>query len=148
VLHEDLMEHGKPERGTKRRLVRFDLNHSTVSWGSGAPPPETIGWREFWPMLEECGRDGWPQLIRLPARMAHPDPYLTSDFVAGRLREAATDQWDDQDLVTLEPYESGNYRIAPAPGDNLGGSPAGQADQIDDHRQIVFLDARALFRAR
>jgi hypothetical protein len=148
VLHEDLMEHGKPERGKKRRLVRFDLNHSTVSWGSGAPPPEPIGWREFWPMLEECGRDGWPQLIRLPARMADPDSYLASDFVAERLREAATGQWDDQDLVTLEPDESGNYRIAPAPGDNLGGSPAGQADQIDDHRQIVFLDARALFRAR
>jgi hypothetical protein len=153
VLHKDLMAHGSPKRGKKRRLVRFDLSHSAVSpritWGSGAPPPKPIGWREFWPTLEECGRDGWPQLIRLPAWMApDPDSYLPSSFVFGLLREAATSQWDDQDLVTLEPDENGNYQIAPAPDDNLIGSPAGQGDQIDDHRQIVFLDARVLFRAR
>ena len=154
VLHEDLTAHGSPERDKKRRLVRFDLSHSTVSpkitWGSGAPPPEPIGWREFWLTLEECGRDGWPQLIRLPGGITQGlGPYLPSRLVAGLLREAATGQWDyDQGIVTLEPDENGNYQIAPAPDDNLGRSPDDQADQIDDHRQVVFLDARVLLRAR
>jgi hypothetical protein len=69
----------------------------------------------------------------------------------GMLREAAdmlASQWDnDEPLVTLEPAADGNYQITPAPPDNLGGSGEDRTDEIDDHRQIIFLDARALLRA-
>ena len=152
VLDKDLTAHGCRERGKTKRLVRFDLSHSTVSpvitWGSGAVPPEPIGWREFWPELDQCGRDGWPQLIFLPARFARArDIYLRSQVV-GLLREAATGHWDDEPVVALEPDEDENYQIAPIPVDDLGGSPDDETDQTGDHRQIVFVEAQALFRAR
>jgi hypothetical protein len=60
----------------------------------------------------------------------------------------ATDQWDDESLVTLEPDGDGNYQIVRASVDDVNGSPDDQTDQIGDHRQVVFLDAAALLRAR
>jgi hypothetical protein len=71
VLHKQLTAHGSRTRGKKERLVRFDLSHSMVKppkWGSGATPPQAIGWREFWTTREQCGDAGWPQLIRFWAR--------------------------------------------------------------------------------
>ena len=152
VLHRALTAHGSPERGKTARLVRFDLSHSTVkpaiTWGSGSPAPDPIGWREFWPTLDQCGRVGWPQLIRLPARIIRAHGSYLNSQVAGLLREAAAGQRDDEPLVTLEPDENGVYQIAPAADDDLGGSPDDETDQVGDHRQIGFLDARALLRAR
>jgi hypothetical protein len=151
VLHKELTAHGSPKRGKRERLVRFDLSKSVgtvITWGSGVIPPGLIGWREFWSELDQCGRDGWPQLIRLPARIIPAQgPYLGSQVVE-MLREARTGLWDDQETVTLEPDENGNYQIATAPDDNPGGPPDDQTDQVGDHRQVVFLDARALLRAR
>jgi hypothetical protein len=64
VLRTELAKHGRADRGTKERLVRFDLRKSTtkpeITWGpSGvAAPPDVIGWLEFWAGLEQCGRVG------------------------------------------------------------------------------------------
>jgi hypothetical protein len=35
VLHRELAAHGSRKRGIKERLVRFDLDRSTVTWGAG-----------------------------------------------------------------------------------------------------------------
>jgi hypothetical protein len=157
VLRKELAAHGRRKRGTTERLVRFDLRRSTVRpvviWGSGAVPPPVVGWRGFWSELEECGRAGWPQLIRIPARFVRPgDVYLLSQ-VAGMLQEAAVmraqGQWDEAEpLVTLEPDGDGNYQVAPALVDDVSGPPADETEEIGDHRQLVFLDTEALLRAR
>ena len=61
--------------------------------------------------------------------------------------EKTLEHWSSQ-LVTLEPDEDGNYRIASPPVDDVGKSrgaeaePAGVGD--GDNRLIVFLDASAL----
>lgn len=157
VLRTELAAHGSRTRGTTKRLVRFDVSRSTVAptitWGSGAAgSPTVIRWRDFWTTLEQCGRAGWPQLIFVPARTIRGQRLYGRTQVAEMLREAAnmlaTDQWDDEPSVMLEPDEEGNYRVAPSPTDDLGGSPGNGADEVSDNRQIVFLEARALFRAR
>jgi hypothetical protein len=69
-------------------------------------------------------------------------------MLAEAARMLAT-QWDNQEpLVTLETDADGNYQIAPDRDDNLGGSEEDRTDEIDDHRQVVFLDARALAPGR
>ena len=156
VLHKDLTAHGSRRRGTKQRLVRFDLSHSTVTpvitWGSGAAGfPPVVGWREFWRTLERCGRAGWPQLIRLPERIIPAQGLYLPSQVVGMLREAAdmlaARQWDDEPLVTIEPDEDGNYQISPDHVDDLDGSHNDGTDEPGDNRQIVFLEARALRHA-
>jgi hypothetical protein len=158
VLHIDLIAHGSRRRGIKKRLVRFDLSKSMatpkVTWGSGPTgSPPVVRWRQFWAMLEQCGRAGWPQLIRLPARVTPPQDLYSRTQVVEMLRQAAVilaeHQWnEDELLVTLEPDEEGNYQIAPASVDDLGGSPGDEADEVGNHRQFVFLEARTLLRAR
>jgi hypothetical protein len=155
--HKELTAHGRKERKSER-LVRFDLSHSmdepVITWGSGAAvsDPEPIGWREFWPTLERCGRAGWPHLIRFPQEWITPtqDLYPRS-HVLGILRETAdrlaNGEWDDDEpLVTLEPDEGGDYHVAPA-SDNLG-APEEETEQIGDHRLNLFLEARVLHQAR
>jgi hypothetical protein len=128
VLRKELSAHGSRKRGTKERLVRFDLGHSTVrpvvQWGSGAVSPQAIYWREFWTTLEQCGRVAWPQLIRLPARITQPRERYPRPQVIEKLRAAGVmlteRQWNEAEpLVTLEPDEDGNYQIAPVSRDRV-----------------------------
>ncbi len=57
-------------------------------------------------------------------------------------------------MFTLEPDADGNYHVTQDPVGRVGGSDADGIDEEDggdqasEHRQIVFLDARALLRAR
>lgn len=157
VLHKELAAHGCARRGTKKRLVRFDLTHSqfnpVVTWGSSATPPQVVRWRNFWAELEQCGRAGWPQLIRLPAQFLQSRGVYTSSRLAGLLREAAymiaAGEWGDGDqLVTLAPDADGNYRVAPDPVLDLGEQHTDSTDGVRDHRQIVFLEAGVLLRRR
>ena len=160
VLRKELAAHGKKERGKRERLVRFDRSQSEPVWGSGAAAAP-IGWREFWPELESCGRVGWPQLIRVPAWFTRePGPYAASRIVEN-LREAAgmrpADIGTREQLVTLEPGADGTYQVADETYQATLSPSASGEDEIDeedgndeaaDHRQVVFLDARALLRAR
>lgn len=159
VLHQELRAHGSRKRKRPVRLVRFDRNQSKPVWGAGTSHiPETVDWLEFWPTIEDCGRDGWPQLIRLPAVLVRAQGPYSSEHVAGMLREAAdllaTEGETNVPLVTLEPNADGSYQVTPATSDNLGGSDEDAIDEEDrngepsDHRQIVFLDARTLLRTR
>jgi hypothetical protein len=161
VLHKELAAHGSKARGKKERLVRFDRSHSRPVWGSDIAAFSLVDWREFWASLENCGRPGWPQLIRLSARFVRArDSCLSSRVVATLLREAAADTPAidvvdaDEPLGTLEPNAGGTYQITPALAGTLS-EPGKDAiddedrnDQVGDHRQIVFIDARALCQTR
>ena len=160
VLRKELAAHGKKQRKKRERLVRFDRSQSEPMWGSGAAVAP-IGWREFWPELESCGRVGWPQLIRVPAWFVRKrGPYPTSRIVE-ILREAAgmeaVDLSAGEELVTLEPDADGTYQIADeayqatlSPSGSDGDDPEEEDgnDEASDHRLVVFLDARAVLRAR
>jgi len=67
------------------------------------------------------------------------------------LREAAdavaSGEWDGGDLVTLEPDGEGNYQVSPAP-DEEPRDLQDVAGGVEDHRQLGFLEAGALLRAR
>jgi hypothetical protein len=155
VLQPELTTHNCRDRGNRERLVEFDSTKPmNPTWGPGRDarlePKGQVGWLDFWYEFERCGRTEWPQIVRLPARIVRSRASLPRLLVAGMLRETAgmiTTQWDNNEpLVTFEPGADGNYRIAPDADDNLG-EPAGDSpDEVGDHRQIVFLDARALLR--
>jgi hypothetical protein len=156
VLQPELRAHNCRRRGSRERLVEFDSRNSlNPTWGprhsARADPNGLIGWLDFWSELEQCGRAEWPQLIRLPARLVQPRISLPLSQVAELLQEAAdllATHWDRNDaLVTLEPDTEGSYQVARDASGNLGESDEDRPDEIGDHRQIVFLNARALFRA-
>jgi hypothetical protein len=156
VLQPELTAHNCTRRGIRKRLVLFDSTKSVnPTWGpihrSRAAPKGLIGWLDFWSELEQCGRVEWPQLIRLPARIVQPGVRLPRLQVAEMLQEAAgmlATQWDNNEpLVTLEPDADGSYQITPDVDGNLGEPDEDRPDEIGDHRQIVFLDARVLVRA-
>jgi hypothetical protein len=70
VLRQDLNARRRRDRGVKRCLVQFDISDpGKPEWGdpaSSVPPSEVLDWSQFWSELDECGRDEWPQLIRVP----------------------------------------------------------------------------------
>ena len=160
VLHDELKEHGSKERGTKKPLVRFDVSNSKtkVKWGPrDVRSPGPLWWREFWPRLDQCGRRGWPQLIRLPLQLLPARGPYSPAQVAEMLREAvnvpAAQRGNAETLVTLEPDLDGNYQITQTFIDNPEGSDEdetaeGEAAEVDHHRQIVFLNAWTLLNAR
>jgi hypothetical protein len=155
VLHAELAVHGSAKRGTKKRLVRFDLRRSgarpVVTWGSGTMAPATVGWRDFWPALEQCGRAGWPQLILLPAPLVPPSRRIPRARVMGMLRAAAAvipdADWYGEDLVPLEPDEEGNFQVTRESRRQLGEPEDRAGDVEEDRRLLVFLDALTLLRS-
>lgn len=154
VLACELAAHGCAAR-SKTRLVRFDLSCSTatpgVTWGSGAPPPSLVTWRDFWAALEQCGRDRWPQLIMVPTLPTPTQGRYSRQQVIGLLGEAADamrqGEAPNQELVTLEPDDDGGYRVAAA-ADDEPNEPEDQPDEVDACRLLVFLNARTLLRTR
>jgi hypothetical protein len=152
VLHNQLMAHGCAARGKKERLVRYDLTRSAsrpaVTWGAGTTPPVTIRWRDFWMTLEQCGQADWPQLIMLPVGLLGPRRRIPRSHVLDLLREAASEaarEWERDGVAVLEPDREGNYEVAVTPDDQ----PRQQGDVddgVEDHRQLIFLDAAALHR--
>lgn len=181
VLRRELNAHGSRTRGSGKRLVRFDAKDpANTVWGDPASPaasPQVIKWLDFWYELEQCGRENWPQLIRLPAPLvgrrrddADRDPSVyTREEVAVMLRQAADfpsqevkapliirydedfpgQRYRTVPLVTLEPVEDGVYRITEEFSDEPGKQePSDDAVSVpDDNRQVVFLDSRTLFHA-
>jgi hypothetical protein len=159
ILRADLASHGSGKRKNRRSLVRFDQSRSAPLWGSGATAPEAIGWRDFWTELERCGRLGWPQLIRLPSRLIQRGTPYPPPVIPALLRAAAVESPDvaktgddEEPLVTLAPEPDGTYLELSAPADRLSLADEAEADrqdmndQADDHRQVIFLDSRALLK--
>ena len=157
ILRRDLAADGSERRGPKRRLVRFEVSHSgatttvKATWGSRKNPaaaPQVIRWRDFWPTLDQCGQAGWPQLIRLPRRLidfkrAYPHQEVVWMF---RAEEDVLSGGPDinEPFVTLEPGADGNYQVTEDPSGGFDRSAADAAGRSEDHRLVVFLDARAL----
>lgn len=159
ILHSKLAAHGSSKRGEKAWLVRFDLGHGKTSpaetW-AGHQHPRVIAWREFWPILESCGRAGWPQLVRLPAHFeAKSRRGVPHAHLLGHLHQAAYLE-SPGELVTFEPGADGTYQVADlrpiddrlVGGAKVAGAGAGAdadeaEDEAEDRRMAVFLEARA-----
>ena len=168
VLRQDLNSHRRRDRGVKRCLVQFDISDPRKpEWGdpaSSVPPSEVLHWSQFWSELDECGRDEWPQLIRVPRlvlgrwrKSRHRDEeeelyprqelveiFLQSEQLLAELQGRALE------LETLEPDGNGNFRVAPGYADNIAGSEPGDDDRAsepEDRRQVVFINSRRLFSA-
>lgn len=169
VLRQDLNTHGRRERGVKRCLVQFDISDSdNPAWGdpaSPATPPEVLAWASFWSELDECGRDNWPQLIRIPSLVLDrwrksPSQDREEEFyprheLAGMLRQSegmlAELQGRALDLETLEPDGTGNFRVVADSSVTFAGSEPGDDDRTgepEDRRQAVFINSRRLFPTR
>jgi hypothetical protein len=153
VLQAELAAHGSRKRRKSAVLVRFE--NAVPRWRSGRVPSSPIAWRELWPALERCGHADWPQLIRIPVSLLpnRNERSLSYEHVARLLwRAAEMDQGGHGgELVTLEPAGNGDYLITSDPISITGGPDQGadaeeNTSEDSDHRQIVFLDIRALSR--
>jgi hypothetical protein len=100
----------------------------------------------FWSELDECGRDEWPQLIRVPRlvlgrrrKARHRDEeeelyprhelvemFRPSEQLLAELQGRAPE------LETLEPDGNGNFRVAPGYDDNITGSEPGDDDRASE----------------
>ncbi|TCC32033.1 hypothetical protein [Kribbella speibonae] len=151
VLATDLARHGSRSRKASKRLVRYDFTHGStpiITWSNGkSPSPRPLPWRQFWDTIQNCGQVGWPQLIRLPYQYLTTTAHYSADQVRGLLRTAANDaELRGADLITLVPDADGGFQVAPEDTVNLApdfGS-AEPEDGIEDHRQLVYLDANAM----
>ena len=166
VLRQELDAYHRRDRGVKRCLVQFDIsNPGKPVWGdpaSSVPPSEVLNWTQFWPELDECGRDEWPQLIRLPrlilGRRPKPRHWDEEEELYPRHELAEMFRQSEQLLVemqgealeleTLEPDGNGNLRVTPGHADTIAGSePADdeRASEPEDRRQVVFINSLGLF---
>lgn len=167
VLASELAAHGKRDRGNIKRLVRIRTDGSPPEWGAKgtASPPVAMDWRDFWSTITWCGAPGWPQIIRLPARVLGGGSsfallQLRAELVAlgsgvrerggkdAQARSSINQVFDD--LVTLAPVSDGSYTIipdevkqpeAPRQDDDASASAQGGETSISDRRQVAFLDA-------
>lgn len=153
VFHVELIAHGSAKRGKKQRLVRFDLtrsaSHPVVTWGSGATPPVALGWRHFWATLQRCGQVDWPQLIMLPLDLLGSQRQVRRSQMRDLMVEAASvpaTEWERGGVVVLEPDGEGGYEVAPTTTDDQPRQEQDADDAMDDHRQLIFLNAEALYR--
>jgi hypothetical protein len=168
VLRQDLNAYSRRDRGERRCLVQFDISDPDKPvWGdpaSSAPPSEVLGWSQFWSQLDECGRDDWPQLIRVPRlvlgrwrrsrrRDEKEELYPRRELVE-MFRQTeqllAEMQGRALELETLEPDGNGNLRVAPRYADSIAGSEPDDDDrggEPEDRRQVVFINSRGLFPA-
>ncbi|MGW1341355.1 hypothetical protein ACWCOV_09900 [Kribbella sp. NPDC002412] len=147
ILSTELRRHGSPKRGEKRCLVRYDTAGKTETWGSGGPRrPAAMSWLDFWDTLLRCGQADWPQLVRLPAQsLVTGRAWYPPEEALRLLRAAARQEQRQQDLVTLVPSDGG-FLVAADEDHSLGDAdwPAAADGGVEDHRQVVFLDAAAL----
>lgn len=141
------------------QLVRYDIMAGaaapTVTWtGTGVVP---LPWREFWTELQECGRDGWPQVLILPRPAVAGRQRLTraevgrafGDWRNEMIIQAAdgTSSRGGPDAVSMDVFEpdgDGGFRFLSALDeleDTVGTAP----DLPESHRIAVHLDA-ALMR--
>jgi hypothetical protein len=168
VLRQDLNAHRRRDRRVKRCLVQFDISDpGKPEWGdpaSSVPPSEVLDWSQFWSELDECGRDEWPQLVRVPRlvlgrrrrsrRRDEKEELYRRYELAEMFRQSEQLLADPEgralELETLEPDGNGNFRVAPGYADNIAGSAPGDDDRAsepEDRRQVVFINSRRLFSA-
>jgi hypothetical protein len=131
-------------------MILPDGERSTkATWGPAkakTDPDPVIGWADFWTELKRCGREGWPQLIRLPELMVKPGDSYECEQLAWLFNRSMTNpsvEWEAREvrLITLEPNDEGNYFTARMDPDELVGTAANVTNTgAEDHRTVVFLD--------
>jgi len=158
VLSGELAAHGSSVRkGASCRLVRFDLSAGSSApvrtWGASAGEPPTVSWRQFWTDLQACGRNGWPQLIRLPADLVRKTSYSRAEIrglLASSLLYIGESRNRQLEFITLGPsgdisanrrdifvgISSERVQVDPSPDDVVLAEDA-------DHCQAVFVNAGA-----
>ena len=158
VLAGELAAHGSSKRkGSTTRLVRYDLSTVTTTrtWGATAAEPPVVPWRQFWTDLQACGRDGWPQIVRIPTRLIDKPLFRRDEIrilLALSLPFVAESSKRELEFTTLGPSdespagepdmfavleEADAEREAPS----LPIDPPSEVDA--DRRQAVFIDAGA-----
>lgn len=159
VLSGELAAHGSSTRkGASCRLVRFDLSAGTGAptriWGAHAAEPLTVPWRRFWTDLQACGRDGWPQLIRVPVNLVKKANYRRAEvrgLLASSLPFMAETRERNVEFMTLGPSDETpanepDVFVAMQVEPDRGVDSPG-ADRVDagdtDRRQAVFVNAGA-----
>lgn len=148
VLSKEVAAHGSTVRGKRERLVLFTVGprgRVTARWGTGVKPPVIYEWRDFWTRLGRCGEPDWPQVVRVPSEHVQGRMQLSRDDVRSALADAANSIDEDGrfqgELTDFVASETEGFRIM-EPADEV---PDPLLDSEDEeHRQIVFLDARAL----
>lgn len=125
-------------------LVTFTPPGGPTVWGRGAAaPPSPTRWRDFWWTLERCGLPRWPQLIRLPKRLATEVSKGSGLSYVQALQEAADPdaRWEPADLVTLGPGVNGGFKRVKIPAFQGEDDQDSEDESVGDNRQIVFMDA-------
>jgi hypothetical protein len=117
-----------------------------------------IGWVRLWTELVECGRDEWPQLMRVPAWMIEAGGSYSRKQLGSLFDESLANPFDDEQgrnvaIATLEPDGHGNFRVTDLDAGDLDetfasepGIPAAgvAGGGIEDSRTVVFLDGMKL----
>lgn len=94
----------------------------------------------------------WPQMITLPAYLTQNLETILRPRViellskAGDIIQADSERYDE--FVTLMSVVDGLYQNVQGPAADRSEPENAPTGQVDDHRQVVFLDARALLRTR
>jgi hypothetical protein len=137
----------QPGPNATARLVRYDMSvpHPLrrETWATRLPVHlRPLKWRRFWDELEHCGRPGWPQLVQLPSGILPPSRRFSARTVLEMLREVRGEgEYEAGDLVELVPDGDGGFRRSRA--ESLGRALTIDAEPtgMEEHRQLVFLDA-------
>lgn len=148
VLSKEVAAHAGTARGHRKRLVQFTTHAkrpTTASWAWGAKAPVTYRWRDFWKVLEGCGETGWPQIVRLPSSYARARTHLSRREVFEAMTQSAdnirTGEIYQEPLLNFETDGENGFRLIPETDhDNVRNFESIE----DEHRQVVFLDARAM----
>ncbi|MDZ7931299.1 MAG: hypothetical protein U5N21_15095 [Rhodococcus sp. (in: high G+C Gram-positive bacteria)] len=137
-----------PQRGDPKTKVLARVRVSArgmphVEWpNAGGSTPPFVGWSDFWEILGRCGRWDWPQLVRIPRLLINDGQTYTHDEMLELLQVAATefDGGSQQSLATF--WSSDKERFIAAPDGEVVPDGFDFSDGVEEHRQIVFVDAR------
>lgn len=150
VLKDQLAAHGSSRRkNADATLVSFDVSGTSprVTWGSATVVGVPTAWVEFWGVLEACGRPWWPQTFVIPEAYADSDRLDYRDSrqllytVADSVGAAEFREGERHRLYVSE--GDGGFRLW-EPRAYAGSEREVLSQDIDDHRQVVFLDAGVL----
>ncbi|MFE9579466.1 hypothetical protein ACFYO1_23975 [Nocardia sp. NPDC006044] len=149
VLRKELSAHSSGRR-KKTRLLTIEVGQAgrrKFLWAAGAPP-QRFWWRDFWDELVQCGRQGWPQRILLPARLIPEDRETFSYETVWELLVGARYSPESEPVAALYPEEGGYALAFIASPRELPGPPMGMFDAesvaVESNRVDVFLNADAL----
>lgn len=116
-----------------------------VTWpNAGGITPAHVDFPDFWDVLSRCGRSDWPQLVRLPTQLVGSGWFYNHSEMLGLLQLAAADGNNDstESLTTFESVDREGFARASELDDFQEGRDSDTNGGSDEHRQIVFIDAR------